>query len=151
MASTCRALCRFRILPLVTAAGWMSLTGCGPGMPKTYPLRGRVVFKGGPPLSGGSIAFESTGEPRWHGGAEVGPDGTFAHVMTVGPDGKGARGLVEGEHRVRIDLGRGDPGEGRPRVRVPARYLGFEKSPLMVRVPAPGDEVTFELERDGSP
>src|SRR5262249_60725540 len=97
------------------------------------------------PVSGGSITFESVGgEPPWRAGAEIESDGAFSEVSTLGPQGKEVKGLVGGEHRVKIDLGRG--GEDAPAVRVPARYLDFEKSGLKVQVPAPNNEVTIELE-----
>ena len=65
-------------------------------------------------------------------------------VATLAMDVDEAGGLVEGEHRVKIDLGRG--GEDRPRVRVPARYLDFSKSRLTVRVPTPDNRVVIELD-----
>lgn len=120
--------------------------GCSsdPALPKTYPLRGKVVFKGGAPLTGGSISFESTtGEPAWRAGGAIGPDGTFSEVSTLGPNGQELKGIVEGEHRVKVDFGRG--GEDAPKIAVPRRYLDFEKSGLIVRVPAPNNEVTIEL------
>jgi hypothetical protein len=124
------------------------VSGCTSGDPKTYPLKGKVVFKGGLPVTGGSIAFESTsGDPPWRAGGQIEPDGTFTSVSTLGPDGKELKGLVGGTHRVRIDLGRGgDRGEDASKVSVPARYLSFEKSNLTVQIPAPNDEVTIELE-----
>ena len=145
----CRAQCLTRLPGLVVLLS-VSALGCGGGdrMPKTHPLKGKVVYKGGRPVSGGSIAFECTiGAALWRAGSGLGPDGSFDNVITLRPDGKEAKGLVEGEHRVRIDLGRGgDPGEGGPRVRVRARYTSFEKSGLTVRVPAPNDQVVFELD-----
>lgn len=139
-------LCRLCVLSLL--AGTI-LMGCGgPSMPKTHPLKGKVIFKGGKPVSGGSLAFESvTGEGRWFGSTVIGPDGTFTEVMTVRPDNKAAPGLVEGQHRVRIDLGRGgDPAEGGARVRLPAKYQDFDRSGLTVQVPAPNNETTFEID-----
>jgi hypothetical protein len=117
-------------------------------MPKTYPVRGKVSFKNGQPLSRVNVLFESTSsDPPWRASAYVEPDGTFSSVTTLRPDGVEARGLVEGEHRVRIDLGRAaESGEDRPRQRVPARYTDFAKSGLKVQVPAPGDEVSIVLE-----
>jgi hypothetical protein len=137
---------RSRVPALLAALACAGLAGCGGDkMPKTYPLEGKVVFKGGAPLTGGSIAFESaTGDPPWRAGAAIDESGNFSDVVTLRSDGKEAGGLVEGEHRVKIDLGRG--GEDRPRVRVPARYLDFSKSRLTVRVPAPDNRVVIELD-----
>src|SRR5262245_5840460 len=139
-----------RALLLLPAAVCLSAAGCGgaSGFPTTYPLKGKLVFKGGKPVTGGALLFESTtGDPPWRAGAQIEGDGSFAQVFTVRPDGKDAPGLVEGEHRVKIDLGRGgDAAERGPPVRVPARYLKFETAALKVRVPAPNDEVTIELD-----
>src|SRR5262245_53880244 len=147
MPTSSGALTRARILLLVAA--WAGVAGCGggPRMPRTHPLKGKVVFKGGGPVTGGSISFESTaGEPPWRAGAQIEQDGTFSEVSTLGPDGKEVKGIVEGEHRVRIDLGRGDAGEDAPRVRVPQRYLNYQTSGLTVRIPAPDNEATITLE-----
>jgi hypothetical protein len=139
--------CRTAVLAVVVGTG---LLGCnrGSGMPKTYAVKGKVMFKSGQTLSRVNVLFESTaGDPPWRASAYVEPDGKFSSVTTLRPEGAEARGLVEGEHRIRIDLGRGgEGGEDRPRTRVPARYLGFEKSGLTVRVPAPNDDVTIVLE-----
>ena len=146
------AVCRRARTVLVLGFLLAWTAGCGgPRMPKTHPLKGRVVFKGGQPVSQGSLAFSAeTPEGRWHGSAALAPDGTFTEVMTVGPDNKPAPGLVEGEHRVRIDLGRGgDAGEGRPRVRLPGKYQDFDKSGWTVRIPAPNHEATFEVDPAG--
>jgi hypothetical protein len=119
-------------------------TGCSSG-PKTHPLRGKVVFKDGQPVTAGSVAFESTtGDPPWRAGAEIGPDGTFTDVSTLGRQGEVIDGIVDGEHRVKIDLGRG--GEDAPRINLPARYRDFEQSKITVKVPAPNNEVTIELD-----
>ena len=96
-------------------------------------------------MTGGSIVFESTtGDPPWRAGAGIGPDGTFTDVNTLGPKGEVINGIVEGEHRVKIDLGRG--GEDAPRIALPARYRDFEKSGITVKVPTPNNEVTIELD-----
>ena len=136
-----------RVWLCVCLLGVASTVGCsrGPDLPKTYPLRGKVLFKGGAPVTGGSISFESaTGEPPWRAGGAIGPDGTFSEVSTLGPHGQELKGIVAGENRVKVDLGRG--GEDAPKIAVPRRYLDFEKSGLTVQIPAPRDEVSIELD-----
>jgi hypothetical protein len=142
VASLRWSLSRLLVLAAALAAG------CSGGGPKTYPLKGKVVYKGGQAVPGGSIAFESTaGDPVWRAGGQIESDGTFAFVSTLGADGTELEGIVGGTHRVRIDLGRGgDRGEDGPKVSVPARYRSFEESQLTVQIPAPNNEVTIELE-----
>jgi hypothetical protein len=36
--------------------------GCGAGMPRTYPAKGKVVFKGGKPVTDGRIQFQSVSD-----------------------------------------------------------------------------------------
>jgi len=82
----CRAQCLTRLPGLVVLLSVGAL-GCGGGdrMPKTHPLKGKVVFKGGRPVSGGSIAFECTiGAALWRAGSGLAPDGTFENVITFG-------------------------------------------------------------------
>jgi len=73
--------------------------GCGPGHPKTYPVRGKVVFEDGAPLEGGFIGFESTpiDGTRINARGRVAEDGTF--VLFTFAEGDGA---VAGKHRVLV-------------------------------------------------
>ncbi|HKB04744.1 MAG TPA: hypothetical protein VKD90_21145 [Gemmataceae bacterium] len=146
MANPSRVLLGFPARLLLVGVAVAALgTGCSSG-PKTHPLRGKVVYKSGQPVGGGSIAFESTtGDPPWRAGAELRSDGTFDEVSTLGLKGEVIAGIVEGEHRVKIDLGRGGE-DGTSRLPVPARYLDFEKSGITIKVPAPNNEVTIELD-----
>jgi len=145
MSNPCRIALWFPAWHLLAAMAVAALgSGCSSG-PQIHPLRGKVVFKGGKPLTGGSIAFESVaGDPPWRAGAEIGPDGTFTDVSTLGPKGEVLNGIVVGGHRVKIEFGRG--GEDAPGIQVPARYLNFERSGITINVPAPGDEITIELD-----
>jgi len=137
--------------------------GCAaPEFPKTYPLSGIVLLPNGKPLPGGKIEFESVADPSLRGVGELDKDGTFARVYTYKSNGREVEGLVEGEHRVRIELtehgeeagGGRDPGEGGPAARrrpspVDSRYRSFDTSELKVSVPAPENRVTVQLGKTG--
>ena len=54
--------------------------GCSkrPTLPKTYPVRGRVVFQGGEAVPGGSIVFQpESNDARFSVECAIDPDGTF--------------------------------------------------------------------------
>jgi hypothetical protein len=82
-----------------TLAGVLAIlvAGCGT---KTYPVRGKVVFKDdGQPVRGGvTIWFESTEPPYRRASGVVDGEGNF-YLSTV-RDGSGA---MQGEHRVRFE------------------------------------------------
>jgi hypothetical protein len=77
--------------------------GCGSGS-KTYPVNGRVVFKGGKAVTDGRIQFQSTSNPEVRAVGEIQPDGTFS--LATHKDGKSIRGAVEGQHKVVVELER---------------------------------------------
>jgi hypothetical protein len=87
---------------VVAAFAVAGIVGCG-GL-KTYPVKGKVVFKGGRPVtSGGRIEFQSTADPQVKatGWIEL-KDGSFS--LTTYKDGKQIDGAVEGPHRVVVEL-----------------------------------------------
>lgn len=149
---------------LGVAIAW-AVSGCGtPEFPKTYPVSGTVLLPDGKPLTGGKIEFESVADPNLRGIGDIEKDGTFARVYTYKSNGREVEGLIEGEHRVRIELpgrdegeggGGRDPGEGggaAPARKAPAvasRYRSFDTSGLKVTVPAPQNRVTVQLEKTG--
>lgn len=79
-----------------------ALGGCGSKvqLPKTYPVRGRVVYKGGGPLTGGVVQFQAAADPKLLINGEIGKDGTFA--LTTRLDGHQVAGAVEGAHQVTV-------------------------------------------------
>jgi hypothetical protein len=93
------------------APGWFLLGGVlalapggctGGSLPKTYPVTGTVVFKGGGPLAKASILFTPVGDTSFSVSGDVGDNGSFT-LSTV----KGAEkvtGAPEGEYRVSIQL-----------------------------------------------
>ena len=149
MRNICRRSHQTTVPALAVALVWAGVTGCGgPDFPKTYPLSGKVVYKGGKPVQAEYIEFETVTDPPWRAASPLNPNGEFVSVTTHKPDGKTTEGIVAGEHRVRLGMGRGgDPGEQRgKRTPIPARYLDYEKSGLKIQVPAPDNRVVIELE-----
>lgn len=145
----------FRSTPahrLVRAVGCVLVVaaGCGgPEFPKTHPIRGKVLLPDGTPMPGGHIEFESLAHPDLRAAGSIGPDGTFEAVATYKTTGRETPGLVEGEHRIRIEPPAGDDQDVRRAVKqFPRRYKSYEESGLKVTIPAPGDELIIRLEAD---
>jgi hypothetical protein len=106
----------------------LAFAGCGNGIPKTYIVTGKVVYKGGKPVTYGRVEFQSTSHPELRATGGIQTDGTFALTTTLG--GKSVAGAVVGEHKVLIEL------ESRSAlVILPAPYT----------VKAEKNEVTFEI------
>ena len=116
------------------------LFGCS-GELKTYPVKGKVVFKGdGKPFQG-KIYFESANSPFTRSMANTNPDGTFS-LSTV----KENSGSVEGEQTVRVDLDIPDSPDFKNRSKyVAIKYLAFSTYPLKVFV-KPNQENFFLIE-----
>lgn len=78
-----------------------SVAGCGAAKPKTYPVEGKVVFKGtGKPLTGGQVAFEPmerTPNVNTNASGDIQSDGTFK-LRTFEP----GDGAAEGKHKVAV-------------------------------------------------
>jgi hypothetical protein len=102
-------------------------------MPKTYPVKGKVVLKNGKPLSGGLITFTSTTNHEHRAYGDIAADRTFT-LDTVALTSKGRSerlgGAVEAEFLVTIrptgsvDDGTGGPpiGGGRPAFTLKKKY-----------------------------
>jgi len=102
MHPICRAPYPTWILSMVAAFAAVGFTGCA-GL-KTYPVKGKVVFKGGRPVtSGGRIEFQSTSDPQVKatGWIEL-KDGSFS--LTTYKQGKKIEGALEGPHSVVVEL-----------------------------------------------
>jgi hypothetical protein len=84
--------CRLAVLALILAAA----VGCGSG--KTTPVRGKVVFKDGTPLSGGLVLFRPVDEKlQVSARGDIQKDGTF--ILGTYQEGDGA---VPGKYQVAI-------------------------------------------------
>ena len=103
----------------------LMLSGCGRDLPELVPVSGRVQFAGGPPPAAGVVHFlplESAGKlSRRPAMGSFGADGRFEVVSF-----NGAKGLIPGRYRVRIEcLSRqpaAAPGEYEKASYVPADY-----------------------------
>jgi hypothetical protein len=136
-----------RGLAAVGAAALFAVLGCGESGPKTYPVKGKVVYKGGGDvarLAGGQVNFESVGEPKVTASGEIERDGAFTVWCYL--EGKDREGLPAGEYRVCVRPPKGDddgPRRGGP---LHPRYQTFDKSGLTVTVAAGTNTPTIEVE-----
>ncbi len=134
----------FRVSGALLTGAVLLAAGCGT---KTYPVRGKVVYRGdGKPVPGGVVIwFESTTPPYDRASGVVEKDGTF-YLSTV-RDGSGA---IQGEHRVRFEpaVPYTDPDAETALARtMPPRYREFRTSGLR-EVIQPGDNsFMVEVER----
>ena len=100
-------------------------------MPKTYAVKGKVVYKGGKPLPGGEIIFTSVKDPDLRGYGTIAKDGTFK-LGTIAHTSRGRSqnldGAVEGEFRVNIRPGCGGGGGDAPPVAVGKAAFTLKKT-----------------------
>jgi hypothetical protein len=113
---------------LPTALVVLGLAGCGRG-PKLVPVRGRVLYRDGRPVSAASVCFIPDAAKGNTGTLATGMlalDGTF--TLRTHPYGDGA---VVGPYRVTVSLGRGTSKEL-------ARYTREKDTPFFIDVPPEG-------------
>jgi hypothetical protein len=89
---------------VAAAVALAGIVGCGPGMPKTYPAKGKVVFKGGKPVTDGRIQFQSATDPQIKALGEIDEDGSFSLKTYVGA--KNAGGIPAGPYSIVVELER---------------------------------------------
>lgn len=107
MSRTWTGCLGFRAVVMVALAS--CLAGCGGGgeVPKTYPVTGEVVFKGGEPLKGGLVEFQPPEGPSLLlTQGEIQADGRFS-LWTLVNDRK-VPGALPGRHRVKVHPPQGD-------------------------------------------
>jgi hypothetical protein len=87
---------------LLAAALLAFPVGCGrpPDMPRTYAVKGRVVYKDGTPLAGSLVEFCPAGQVIGSVTGQVGPDGLF--TLTTHTDQGAVPGAPEGQYSVTI-------------------------------------------------
>lgn len=79
----------------------LAIDGCrsrAPNLPPLHKVHGQVVFKGGGPLPGGSIQFQSSAHPSLTIRGDIGKDGKF--VLFTLAENKKMAGAPEGDHHV---------------------------------------------------
>ncbi len=132
----------FKALPFAVFA---FLGGCGPSGPPLAPVQGKVLLKGGTPLSVGVIEFEPT-TPGPAARGRIQSDGSF-ELLT-----DGRKGAVLGSHRVAIVAGLANavPNNHATQHKIPMpsrKYSSFSTSQLERTVTASeGNQFTFELD-----
>lgn len=102
---------------------FLAAAGCGPALPKTYPVQGKVVDPSGKPWGGGRIMFQLATDPGVVADGEIDKDGAF--TLTTKMYGKAKPGAAEGEHSVMVESGPTTGPDGQPILRlhvVPKKY-----------------------------
>jgi hypothetical protein len=133
---------RFHALPLLVL-----IAGCGPGLPKVYPVTGKVMYKGKGPardLARYNIQFQSLTDPKELPGGEIAEDGTFTLYTRVG--GKVIAGAKEGTYRACIVQPAVEGGPP-PKLVIPRRYISMETANLQYAVKPEPTEIIIEIER----
>jgi hypothetical protein len=94
--------------------------GCTPAvvLPRTYPASGSVVYKGGKPMTGGSVQFLSADDPLMRVMGTIANDGSF--TLTTVKDTAKADGAPEGTYRVLVQ----PPMVSDARDKVPEQHKG---------------------------
>ena len=134
------------MLRLLFGAFVLLVAGCGSGaaLPKTYPASGKVVYKNGKPMTGGSIEFSTTADPLLRVVGTIGSDGSFTLRSTK--DNAGADGAPAGEYRVVVQPplvndprgGLKEAHKGVPAIVLPQKYRLEAKENTNLTITLPG-------------
>lgn len=125
-----------RMIRCGVAVTLAALAGCSDAGPETYPVAGRVEVGGGPGLlAGHHVELTRTDDPTARAAGVIDGAGRF-RVETL-DRGRVKGGAREGSYHARLVLA--DEGDGRPKPKVPRKYLDFKTSGWTVQVPAAGD------------
>lgn len=127
-------------LAAILAAGCSS---AGPAGPTTYPVRGKVVYPGGQPWTGGRVTFRSVRDPSIVAAGDIQADGDFTLTTHYTAAGQAYTkpGAVAGEHTVTVEPP-GAPvkrGESKtPPIALPRKYQIEEReNSLTLETPKP--------------
>ncbi len=130
------------IRSLLLTAVVMASAGCS-GALETYPITGKVTLKGGGPLAGALVEFQTTlpdGQTATAHGLTQ-DDGSY--TLTTPDIGDGA---IAGEHKVIVAPPSAEPGGAPTRQpRIDARFQSYAKTPLAFTVKPEGPHV-FDIE-----
>jgi hypothetical protein len=132
-----------RVLCLLFAAMLGSVEGCGPTLPPTFPVKGRVDLETGDlaDLADSTVELAQVKDSSIRSSASIRQDGTVEFESLI--SGVIAKGAQAGEYNARIILS--DDGDRaakqKRRAVVPPRYLQMNTSGWSVVVPPIGDVV----------
>jgi hypothetical protein len=122
------------------------ISGCGPGRPRTVPVRGTVMYQGKPVPNGTVMFVPQSGQEAT---GEIQPDGSYSLTTFVPNDG-----AVPGNYTVVI-VAREDTSKRLPEDRnplpppiIPMRFTSIATSPLRAEVKDQENVLEFVLERD---
>jgi len=133
---------------LILFAGAVALAGCGGA--KTFPVTGKVTLKGGKPLAGALVEFETTqeGGKRVTARGETKDDGSYA--LETPELGSGA---VAGEHKVIVSPPAYPPGNFAgppPQSVLDKKFQSYGSTPLKFKV-QPSGPFVYDIEVTGPP
>jgi hypothetical protein len=101
--------------------------GCSrePAFPKTYPTTGKVVYRDGRPMEGGSLQLTTASDPLLRVVGEIKNDGTFT-LRTVKENAHGG-GVPLGEYKILVqppalESGGGVQGKSQPAISLPDTF-----------------------------
>jgi hypothetical protein len=99
----------------------LSAAGCikGSSLPKTYPVTGSVVYKGGRPVAGGAIQF-TPADTSYSVTGDINDDGTF--TLHTFKDNEKTSGAPEGEYKVIVQPPIGPDQRGVAAIPLPKPY-----------------------------
>ncbi len=137
---------------MLSAVALLAAAGCGAQQPGTYPVRGKVTYPDGTPVTAGMVEFEPSqkgGVPlseRYNARGRIHEDGSYS--LTTFREGDGA---VPGRHRVIVqepypdaDL---EAGPRRWKPSIDPSYRRYEESGLEFDVKAEENEITIVVTR----
>lgn len=133
------------------AALVLAAVGCESDKLKTYPVTGRVVYKGSGEaavkLAGGSVYLESVADPKnVQATGQIEEGGVFALGSVV--HGKSVEDVLPGEYRVRVRPPTNDNTKRPARGLIDPRYQTFDKSGIRLTIAAGANpEVVIEVEK----
>jgi len=122
---------------VVVVLSVVGVSGCGGSGPTTHPVAGRVEVSGGnaAQLAGHHVEIVRTDDSTVRAAGVIDESGRFTvETLDAGQRRSGAR---EGTYHARLILA--DEGDGRPKPKVPKKYLDANTSGWTVQVPPTGD------------
>ncbi len=138
--------CRISLVAL------LSVFGCGPNLPKTYPVQGRVFFEDGKNVEQGSVEFRldsASDSQRTVARGKINPDGSFS-LSTFEP----GDGALPGIYKVIVQqmvIAEGFKKGHQHGPRVPSRYAEYGNSGLTAEVkPEPKNMIEIKLKQTRS-